>query len=212
MENPNERQTTERPTPAYEPWESATSMTGYYHAYLRDSCWKTKRASVLERDGGLCQFCKKLGVTTKATQVHHTSRAYEEMVMYGFGNESEEYLFSICASCHKKVHDKELSNSPEDIGKDESPTELVCSFYRNGRRCVVPYSTFVEWEQRDHINKHGMYGIYESGEDGFIDYSKPKFERWQFHWKGEPSFEEVMARIRREYEADVERIQELFSQ
>jgi 5-methylcytosine-specific restriction endonuclease McrA len=49
---------------------------------------------VLERDGWRCQNCGDL----KNLEVHHIRRRSK------LGVDSEENLITLCASCHRKVH------------------------------------------------------------------------------------------------------------
>ena len=63
-----------------------------YNRYLETPAWKDKRRRVLERDGGLCQACRK----RTATEVHHLT------YKHAF-NEPLFDLIAICGICHKEL-------------------------------------------------------------------------------------------------------------
>jgi 5-methylcytosine-specific restriction protein A len=62
--------------------------------------WKDKRKYILQRDGHLCQECKKYGRNTDAKIVHHIQEIADapELAL------KNSNLISICASCHNKTH------------------------------------------------------------------------------------------------------------
>lgn len=67
-----------------------------YSEYLLSPEWREKRRLVLERDGYLCQGCRK----AKATEVHHLT----------YRNIYKEFLFeltSLCEKCHDDIHEAE---------------------------------------------------------------------------------------------------------
>lgn len=64
-----------------------------YTKYLRRKLWKTIRARILARDGGLCLRCNGGG-----EEVHH--RSYAPEVMEGL---ADEWLVSLCGGCHTVV-------------------------------------------------------------------------------------------------------------
>jgi len=66
--------------------------------------WKMVRRLTLERDRGLCQECKRAGVTRAAQQVHHLTPAH--LCSYG----QFHYLpglESICTACHGRESARE---------------------------------------------------------------------------------------------------------
>lgn len=67
-------------------------MFGYdsYSEYLSSDLWKSIRARVLKRDGGLCVFCNR-----RANAVHH--KFYSKRALKGT---SLKKLVSICNECH----------------------------------------------------------------------------------------------------------------
>lgn len=80
-----------------------------YNAYLQTDKWKSKRARVLERDGNLCQACRK----RKATEVHHLS--YKHV-----GHEPLFELTSVCGLCHEAItlmdRTRRTENSKQEQG------------------------------------------------------------------------------------------------
>ena len=69
-------------------------MNSDYSKYLKSQEWKKKREEVLERDGYKCQKCE----ATENLQVHHLT--YKNIF-----NEPLEDLQTLCADCHRKVHE-----------------------------------------------------------------------------------------------------------
>lgn len=68
--------------------------------FYKSKEWRILRAEALERDDFLCQECKKKGIVTPATTVHHIrplrvdqSRALQ------LSN-----LETVCPACHNKLH------------------------------------------------------------------------------------------------------------
>jgi hypothetical protein len=64
-----------------------------YEDYLQTPEWADKRQRVLEREGGLCEGCRK----RPATQVHHET--YRNL-----GNEPLFELRAVCRVCHQGIH------------------------------------------------------------------------------------------------------------
>lgn len=62
--------------------------------------WRSKRKYILQRDGFLCQECKKYGKNTEAKIVHHI-KEIEDHPELSMKNDN---LVSVCASCHNKLH------------------------------------------------------------------------------------------------------------
>ncbi len=61
---------------------------------LVQESYRNLRQQVLERDGWRCQSCGRL----TDLQVHHMQSRGKQ------GNDLEENLITLCASCHKVVH------------------------------------------------------------------------------------------------------------
>ena len=64
-----------------------------YHKYLKSPEWKIIRDKVIERDNGICLYCK----TKPATEVHH--KHYETIY-----KEKIDDLESVCSACHRAIH------------------------------------------------------------------------------------------------------------
>ena len=57
--------------------------------------YRRLQRQVLERDGWRCQWCGAL----EQLEVHH------QRLRSHLGKDSEDNLITLCASCHRKVHD-----------------------------------------------------------------------------------------------------------
>jgi len=65
----------------------------WYDSYLASASWGALRRAALERDGWLCQGCRR----RRATQVHHLT--YRRV-----GDEMLFDLASVCDACHDRLH------------------------------------------------------------------------------------------------------------
>jgi hypothetical protein len=65
-----------------------------YRAYLRSPKWRSIRARVIERSGGLCEGCRE----SDATEVHHLTYKH-------IGDELLFELVALCDGCHERAHD-----------------------------------------------------------------------------------------------------------
>jgi 5-methylcytosine-specific restriction endonuclease McrA len=74
-------------------WQSEAERRRQYDAYMASPAWRRKRQMVLDRDGGICQGCRKHA----ASEVHH-------MTYVRFGCEMLFDLVSVCEDCHDKIH------------------------------------------------------------------------------------------------------------
>jgi 5-methylcytosine-specific restriction endonuclease McrA len=61
---------------------------------LDPASYETLRQQVLRRDGWRCQFC---GARANLEVHHQQFRSH-------YGNDSEENLITLCASCHEQKH------------------------------------------------------------------------------------------------------------
>ncbi|MEC6747344.1 HNH endonuclease signature motif containing protein [Marinilactibacillus sp. XAAS-LB27] len=82
--------------------------------------WKKLRPVIIARDFGLCQECKRRGITTRGNIVHHIVEAREDLTLFW----NEDNLEVSCDSCHNKDH-------PERSGgkKKTKPKSSVVKFY-----------------------------------------------------------------------------------
>ena len=74
-------------------WQSEAERRRQYAEYMQSPAWRRKRQQVLDRDGGICQGCRKKA----AMEVHHLSYR-------NFGDELLFQLISLCEDCHNKAH------------------------------------------------------------------------------------------------------------
>lgn len=79
------------------------------HLFYTWSKWIRVRQQVLEIDKYECQDCKKHGIYTKATTVHHNQyvRRHPEQALeiyYKFQGKQYRNLISLCHDCHENRH------------------------------------------------------------------------------------------------------------
>jgi 5-methylcytosine-specific restriction endonuclease McrA len=74
-------------------WQSTAERKRAYEEYINSPAWRFKRQLVLDRDGGICQGCRK----REAQEVHH-------LTYVRFGAEMLFDLISVCTDCHDKIH------------------------------------------------------------------------------------------------------------
>ncbi|WP_321389061.1 HNH endonuclease signature motif containing protein [uncultured Enterococcus sp.] len=91
----------------------------------KTSRWRKLRPVVIARDFGLCQECKRRGIITKGTIVHHKIEARDDLNLFW----NEENLELACAACHNKEH-------PERSGGTKKPKRKVnvVKFYATNER------------------------------------------------------------------------------
>lgn len=77
------------------------ALRGNRHERGYGNAWLKVRASVLRKDKGLCQACRKAGRVTSATDVDHIVNKAR-----GGGDEPEN-LQSLCGPCHRTKTAKE---------------------------------------------------------------------------------------------------------
>ena len=70
------------------------------NTFYRSKRWEKLRASVLRRDGYMCQECRRYGRMRQAQTVHHIKHLdeYPELAY------DPKNLKSVCAACHNKLH------------------------------------------------------------------------------------------------------------
>ena len=66
-----------------------TTQRGYGYA------WQKLRQTIFERDGYLCQVCKRAGRITPATEIDHIKNKASG------GTDESDNLQAICKTCHK---------------------------------------------------------------------------------------------------------------
>ncbi len=66
-----------------------TTQRGYGYA------WQKLRITIFERDGYLCQVCKRAGRITPATEIDHIKNKASG------GTDESDNLQAICKTCHK---------------------------------------------------------------------------------------------------------------
>ena len=71
--------------------------------------WAALRDAAFDRDAGLCQDCKRQGLTVAAALVHHV------IPLRSGGNHWElSNLRSLCRDCHSKEHGENFFAGRED--------------------------------------------------------------------------------------------------
>ncbi|WP_429940458.1 HNH endonuclease [Enterococcus sp. DIV0240a] len=84
--------------------------------------WRKLREVIISRDYGLCQECKRRGITKRGTVVHHVIEAREDITKFW----DKDNLELVCLACHNKEH-------PERSGgnKKKKVNRNVVKFYAN---------------------------------------------------------------------------------
>ena len=68
--------------------------------FYKSIVWKKKRAAILQRDGHMCQMCKRYGRRVDAVTVHHIKHIEDNPELA----RKDENLISLCNACHNKMH------------------------------------------------------------------------------------------------------------
>ena len=91
----------------------------------KTSRWRKLRQTIIRRDFGLCQECKRRNIYTKGTVVHHIVEAREDITLFW----QEINLELVCDACHNRDH-------PERSGgkTKAKPKVNVIKFYANNER------------------------------------------------------------------------------
>lgn len=91
----------------------------------KTSRWRKLRQTIIRRDFGLCQECKRRDIYTKGTVVHHIVEAREDITIFW----QETNLELVCDACHNRDH-------PERSGgkTKAKPKVNVVKFYANNER------------------------------------------------------------------------------
>lgn len=93
-------------------------------AFYRSREWKTLRLRALERDHYLCVECKKRGIITPATTVHHIKPLRIDIARA----EDLNNLETVCRACHNKLHrerSKTLAKKKQNIKNQKSKNIMV---------------------------------------------------------------------------------------
>lgn len=77
------------------------SQNHEYQEYLRSPRWRDKRAAVMRRAKGRCEYCRD----RRARHVHHVTYAR-------IFREPLRDLAALCVRCHKKAHSGGFSGRP----------------------------------------------------------------------------------------------------
>lgn len=83
---------------------SAASPRGW-KAFYHTALWRVARGKRLEKDHHQCQRCRRHGIYTRATTVHHVQhlRDVPELAL------DQENLESLCSACHEAEHPERRS-------------------------------------------------------------------------------------------------------
>lgn len=76
-------------------WQARQQRTGTTTARGYGAAWRKIRQRIMERDGGLCQPCLRLGFTVLAYAVDHIVNKARD------GTDADDNLQAICRECHK---------------------------------------------------------------------------------------------------------------
>lgn len=79
------------------------------HKFYTWSKWVKLRTEVLQSDKYECQDCKKQGIYTRATTVHHENyvKKHPELALERYceyDDMKKRNLISLCHNCHEKRH------------------------------------------------------------------------------------------------------------
>lgn len=68
--------------------------------------WRAIRAAVLRRDEYLCQECRRYGITTDGTEVHHVLPVEQCVGGYERLKYDSRNLVTLCRDCHNAMHNR----------------------------------------------------------------------------------------------------------
>lgn len=84
--------------------------------FYKNKKWISLRESILQRDGYMCQYCKRFGKHIQADHVHHIlPREFYPEYTYTPWN-----LISLCRPCHDAMHyrtDRTLTDKGKELVK-----------------------------------------------------------------------------------------------
>lgn len=87
--------------------------------------WRKLRVVIIKRDYGLCQECKRRGVISKGSIVHHKVEARDDLSLFW----NENNLELVCTACHNKEHPERSGGSKKVKNKTK-----VIKFYATNER------------------------------------------------------------------------------
>jgi 5-methylcytosine-specific restriction endonuclease McrA len=85
---------------------------GQLWKFYKSKEWRNLRPKILIEQNYECQYCKTMGIITKAVTVHHVQevRKHPELALsryyYDENGSKQRQLVSICKACHNKEHDR----------------------------------------------------------------------------------------------------------
>lgn len=105
------------------------------------------------RDGFECQECKRRGVKTSSSLVHHINQAEDRPDLFW----SDDNLISLCSKCHEKMHDRltgrlsRLGSFYQELYRRKGSKMLTKIIFVIGPPCSGK-STYV----RDHMGRNDL--------------------------------------------------------
>lgn len=94
------------------------------HRFYVSRQWRKLRQQVLEMDHHECQDCKKKGIYTKATTVHHNQFVQRHPenaldIFYTFNGKQYRNLISLCHDCHEERHGHRVKENKRTLLTEE---------------------------------------------------------------------------------------------
>ena len=86
--------------------------------------WRKLRRVVLADDKYECQHCKRMGVYTKSTVVHHVNylKMHPELALEKYYKDDDgnvkRNLISVCFLCHERIHQWVQKEKEEPLTKE----------------------------------------------------------------------------------------------
>lgn len=100
---------------AVERWIIALIQQGRLHDFYTSAKWEHLRKEILVERKYECQWCKRRGLYTKASTVHHIQhvRKHPRLALskfYKFGGKEYVNLIPLCRACHELAHGMRRKN------------------------------------------------------------------------------------------------------
>lgn len=85
----------------------------YYYTLIQSREWRQLRAQKMRESEGLCERCRKAGVITAATEVHHIAPVEQDKnrVLMRQRCFDPNNLICVCRECHDALHDELKSHT-----------------------------------------------------------------------------------------------------